>query len=155
MEPDPTIVAAPPRTQRRALCVAALQPVLRMVEAALDTHIGVADMAGVVGLSQFHFCREFRRVMGISPYAYIKRRRIARAGLLLAGSRLPIAAIGRAVGFKTHAHFTNAFAQVEKKTPTEYRNLYASARGVRQPLSVRITADSHTRANAQAAAVES
>ena len=106
----------------------ALQPVLRMVESELGGKLHVLDMAGVLGLSQFHFCREFRRVTGISPYAYVTRRRIARAALLLAGSDLSIAEIGKAVGFKSHAHFTHAFVQGEKKTPSEYRNIHTMAR---------------------------
>ena len=113
-------VAAP----RTALCAAKLQPVLRQIETELHRPLRVADMASAVGLSLFHFSREFRRVTGVSPYAYIRRRRIARAGLLLAGSKLPIVEIAHVVGFKTHAHFSGAFLKTVGMTPRTYRLRY-------------------------------
>ena len=129
-EVDPTLnlpgdVEAPPAGGlRRALTAASLQPVLRQIETELERPLRVADMAEAVGLSLFHFSREFHRVAGVSPYAYIRRRRIARAALLLAGSKLAIVDIARTVGFKTHAHFSGAFLKVVGMTPRTYRMRY-------------------------------
>jgi AraC-like DNA-binding protein len=109
---------------RGTLSTASLQPVLQRVEATLERPLRVSDMASAVGLSLFHFSREFRRVTGTSPYAYIRRRRIARATLLLAGSKLPIVEIARTVGFKTHAHFSGAFLKTVGMTPRAYRLRY-------------------------------
>lgn len=109
---------------RSALSAARLQPLLRQIETELERPLRVADMAKAVDLSLFHFSREFRRVTGISPYAYIRRRRIARAGLLLAGSKLPIVEIAHGVGFKTHAHFSGAFLKNVGMTPRTYRLRY-------------------------------
>jgi AraC-like DNA-binding protein len=130
MEVDPTLNLASeneaPRVsgQRTALCASRLQPVLRQIETELERPLRVADMAKAVGLSPFHFSREFRRVTGISPYAYIRRRRIARSALLLAGSKLPIVEIAHVVGFKTHAHFSGAFLKTVGMTPRTYRLRY-------------------------------
>ena len=109
------------RGQRAPLSAARLQPLLRRVEGELDQPLRVSDMAQAVGLSMFHFSREFRRVAGVSPYAYIRRRRIARSALLLAGSKMPIVEIARIVGFKTHAHFSGAFLKTVGMTPRAYR----------------------------------
>ncbi|HUP98366.1 MAG TPA: AraC family transcriptional regulator [Usitatibacter sp.] len=114
----------PPNGSRCALSAARLQPVLRQVETELERPLRVGDMAHAVGLSMFHFSREFRRVTGISPYAYIRRRRISRAALLLAGSKLAIVDIARVVGFKTHAHFSGAFLKTVGMTPRTYRLRY-------------------------------
>ena len=133
MELDPTLVPSgvadqsPGVPPREALSAARLQPVLRLVETGLDRPLHVSDMATAVGLSVFHFSREFRRVMGCSPYAYIRRRRIARAALLLAGSKLPIVEIARGVGFKTHAHFSGAFLRTAGMTPRTYRMRYGGS----------------------------
>ncbi|HUP30914.1 MAG TPA: AraC family transcriptional regulator [Usitatibacter sp.] len=143
-EIDPTLDAAnggePQRANTRgvALCAARLQPILRQVESGLDQPLRVADMAHAAGLSLFHFSREFRRVTGVSPYAYIRRRRIARSALLLAGSKLPIVEIARIVGFKTHAHFSGAFLKTVGLTPRTYRLRYGSTGRVLAP-SVRRT----------------
>jgi AraC family transcriptional regulator len=130
LEVDPTLHLAserdvpPAAGHRAALCASRLQPVLRKIETELERPLRVADMAQAVGLSLFHFSREFRRVTGISPYAYIRRRRIARAALLLAGSKLPIVDIAHVVGFKTHAHFSGAFLKTVGMTPRTYRLRY-------------------------------
>ena len=117
--------AARPERQR-GLTPARLHPALRLVEANLATPLRVIDMAAAVGLTMFHFSREFMRITGVSPYAYVRRRRIARAALLLAGSKLPIVAIAREVGFNTHSHFTTTFAKHAGMTPGRYRVLYSA-----------------------------
>lgn len=139
MEIDPTLNLAsdmevpPVAGQRTALSASRLQPVLRRIETELQRPLHVSDMASAVGLSLFHFSREFRRVTGTSPYAYIRRRRIARAGLLLAGSKLPIADIAHVVGFKTHAHFSGAFLKTVGMTPRTYRLRYGPHGNPRAP----------------------
>lgn len=122
LDADP--VARPER--QRGLTPARLHPALRLVEANLGTPLRVFDMASAVGLTMFHFSREFMRITGVSPYAYVRRRRIARAALLLAGSKLPIVAIAREVGFNTHSHFTTTFAKHAGMTPGRYRGLYGA-----------------------------
>jgi transcriptional regulator GlxA family with amidase domain len=113
--------AREPARRRRALCNEMLQPVFREVEASLEKPLRVADLGRIVGLSLFHFSREFRRVTGQSPYAFILSRRIARGAHLLKTTDLPISEIAGRVGFKTHAHFTNAFAKTLGMTPRRYR----------------------------------
>lgn len=120
-ENAPATAPQQPVRRRRALCNEMLQPVFREVEATLDQPLRVADLGRIVGLSLFHFSREFRRVTGQSPYAFILSRRIARGAHLLATTQLPISEIARKVGFKTHAHFTNAFAKGLGMTPRRYR----------------------------------
>jgi AraC-like DNA-binding protein len=144
VEVDPTLNSAGdaqaplPNGHRPALCAARLQPVLRQVEADLDQPLRVSDMASAVGLSLFHFSREFRRVTGVSPYAYIRRRRIARSCLLLAGSKLAIVEIARVVGFKTHAHFSGAFLKTVGVTPRTYRLRHGPKARLEMPAAARI-----------------
>lgn len=134
---DSTSAAIPGTTRRRALCAAMLQPVFRLVESRLEQQVRVSEMSQVLGLSPFHFSREFRRVTGLSPYAYVVKRRIARGGLLLAGTRMPIEEVARTIGFKTHAHFTHAFAKIAGTTPRQYRLRYG-VHSSRPPVEVRV-----------------
>lgn len=128
LEPAPPIETDPAARPggRRGVTPARLHPALRLVEANLAAPLRVIDMATAVGLTMFHFSREFMRITGVSPYAYVRRRRIARAALLLAGSKLPIVAIAREVGFNTHSHFTTTFAKHAGMTPGRYRALYSA-----------------------------
>lgn len=129
MEFDPTLASLTDSVARprEPLSAARLQPVLQLVESGLHRKLHVSELARAVGLSVFHFSREFRRVVGASPYAYVRRRRIARAALLLAGSKLPIVDIARSVGFQTHAHFSGAFIRTVGMTPRIYRLRYGGS----------------------------
>lgn len=135
MDNTSAAIAGPAR--RRAICITALQPVLRLVETQLEQQVRVAEMSQVLGLSPFHFSREFRRVTGLSPYAYVIKRRIARGGLLLAGTQMPIEEVAHTIGFKTHAHFTHAFVKIAGMTPRKYRLRYG-VHSSRPPVAMRV-----------------
>jgi len=50
----------------------------------LDRNLSLAELAGVVQLSVFHFTRKFRTEFGCPPHAYVMRKRIERAKTQLA-----------------------------------------------------------------------
>lgn len=64
-----------------------LQRRLRLAADYIDTchaePIGLADMAAVACLSRYHFVRHFRALHGITPYAYLLRKRARVAQRLL------------------------------------------------------------------------
>ena len=68
----------------------------------------VDDLARKAGLSRAHFSREFRRVFGEPPHAYLLGRRIERAAALLRQTDRPIAEICFAVGLKSVGSFTTS-----------------------------------------------
>ena len=62
------------------------EPVAAAIGCMLARHrdtLTVADLAREAGLSRFHFTRRFRREAGITPGAFLRRLRIARATELL------------------------------------------------------------------------
>ncbi|SDG87548.1 helix-turn-helix transcriptional regulator [Roseospirillum parvum] len=103
---------------------------LRRLDGWIEAHLGdpirLADLAGVANLSEFHFQRMFRLSRGLSPHAWIARRRIARARLLLGGDQ-PIAEIALACGFSSQSHLTRVFRQHTGRTPAGFRDEVAPA----------------------------
>jgi len=93
------------------------------VEGRLHGEITLAEMASVAGLSRFHFSRAFKATTGESPYAFVQRRRIARASALLKNSQLPIDAIAASVGFNGSVQFARAFREIMGMPPSKYRVL--------------------------------
>ncbi len=87
----------------------------------------VDDLAGAAGLSRAHFSREFRRVFGESPHAYLLGRRLERAAALLRQTDRPIAEICFAVGLKSLGSFTTSFTRFFGLSPTAYRKSYPPA----------------------------
>ena len=82
------------------------------------------ELAGVAGLSRYHFLRAFRREGGVTPHAYLTSRRIAAAKGFLAGDA-PLSEVALACGFYDQSHFSRAFKGCTGVTPGQYR------RGVR------------------------
>lgn len=91
--------------------------------------LDVDDLARAAGLSKAHFSREFRRVFGESPYAYLLTRRLERAAALLRTTDHSVAEICLEVGLQAVGSFTTSFKRMYGVTPTAYRaaNLPASA----------------------------
>jgi AraC-like DNA-binding protein len=99
---------------------------LRLVMAYVDARIGgpitLDDLANVAGVSRFHFHRQFRKSLGVTPHEYVLRARIERAKGLLTASDLTIGEVSGAVGFVDQSHFSNIFRKLTAMTPRSFRN---------------------------------
>jgi AraC-like DNA-binding protein len=98
-----------------------------LVDARYAEPLGVADLARTAGLSRAHFSREFRRVFGESPHAYLLTRRLERAAALLRTTDRSVAAICFAVGLRSVGSFTTSFTRAYRLTPTAYRASFPPA----------------------------
>ncbi len=98
-----------------------LRRVLEYIEAHLREDIGLADLAAAVDLSPYHFSRAFKETTGLSPHAYVIRRRVERSKELLAGTGLALAEVALACGFASQSHFSTAFRKLTGMSPGRYR----------------------------------
>lgn len=87
----------------------------------LGEPIGLDELAGLAGLSRFHFCTAFRKATGRTPHDWLVALRVERARHLLADSELRITDIALAVGYETPSSFAASFRKVVGITPTDYR----------------------------------
>lgn len=106
---------------RRGLASWQVRKVTTYMRERLGAPIGLDDLAGVAGLSRFHFCTAFRLATGSTPHECLVRLRIERARQLLANPALPVTDIALAVGYETPSSFAAAFRKVTGTTPTAYR----------------------------------
>lgn len=98
-----------------------------LVDACYAQPLDVSDLARAAGLSRAHFSREFRRVFGESPHAYLLTRRLERAAALLRATDRPVVAICFAVGLRSVGSFTTSFTRAYGSTPTAYRASFPPA----------------------------
>ena len=102
--------------------------VLKMhIETHLDVSLRTKELANLVQLSSFHFCRVFRVSFGNSPHGYVTRRRIERAQGLILTTKLPLGQIAVDCGFADQAHFTKLFRRLTGESPGEWRRVRAEA----------------------------
>jgi AraC family transcriptional regulator len=95
------------------------------IETHLDGSLRIKDLARVVQLSEFHFCRVFRVSFGHSPHSYVLQRRIERAQDLILSTRLTLGQIAFDCGFADQAHFTKMFRRLCGESPGEWRRIRA------------------------------
>jgi AraC family transcriptional regulator len=107
--------AAAPHERDRAVAAA------RYIEEHAAGSLSLAEVAGEVGLSPFHFLRSFRRAMGITPHQYLMRARLIRAIGLLSGTAMSVTEIGYAAGWADLSNFIRTFGRGVGCTPREFR----------------------------------
>ncbi len=100
-----------------------LTQVLEYIQVHLDQDIRLADLAALAGMSQYHFCRLFKRSLEVTPHQYVMQQRIERSKQLLKQKGVAIADIALMCGFKTQSHLTTLFRKSTGITPRSFRTL--------------------------------
>jgi len=96
----------------------ALRRVREYVEAHLDETISLEVLAGIAGLSMYHFARAFKQSESVTPHEYVVQRRVQHGLELLAGTQLPLSEIALASGFSDQSHFARRFREHVGVTPS-------------------------------------
>ncbi|HEX4375713.1 MAG TPA: AraC family transcriptional regulator [Steroidobacteraceae bacterium] len=123
------------------------------IDASLSGDLRLQDIAAAVNLSPYHFGRLFAAVMGESPMAYVRRRRLAKAALrLMNDPETSLIDLAFECGFESQEAFTRAFRRTLGLTPGELRRGHSSTPADEPPqtmmpatLGEHLTADPHPR----------
>lgn len=97
-----------------------LQLAIDYIHDHLGQEISLTAIATYLGMSQYHFCRWFKRSMGVAPYQYVIQQRVERAKNLLIHSELSLADIALACGFNNQGHLNRHFKKVLGMTPRQF-----------------------------------
>lgn len=101
-----------------------IRPALEILETAIDRPVGNRELSHLCGMSEDHFIRKFRNLIGVTPAEYGRGRRVALAAEWLAGTNRTIDDIAEASGFTDRAHFSRVFKQRFGVTPVAYRRAH-------------------------------
>jgi AraC family transcriptional regulator len=91
------------------------------VEAHLAQNIALADIAKHCGMSRATFARTFKAAMGMTPFAWVRERRLEHAMSLLRRSDLSLADISAECGFSDQSHFARIFTRNIGQAPRAWR----------------------------------
>ena len=107
--------------EKLSISQAKIKRINEYIYANLAAPISLADLARQAGLSEYHFCRVFKKATQLSPYQYLLRQRIQQACTHLERGRLAVQEIAFACGFGDAVQFARHFRKLMGMTPTAYR----------------------------------
>ena len=119
---EPQGVVARPSTDMLAIEDRELAEAIRFIRNHATQPLEVSDVLRGVAVSRRQLERGFQKVLGRSPLAEIRRRRVESAKRMLTHTDLPIRAVAAASGFGSHAHFTYVFKRQTGLSPLKYRS---------------------------------
>ncbi|MCP1327441.1 AraC family transcriptional regulator [Halomonas sp. 707D4] len=117
-------LTAPLADGRRRLDLA---PIDRFIAAHLADELRVADLARIACLSEAHFSERFRSQTGLSPWQYVRRKRLNAARELITRSRMPLTDIAIQTGFANQSALSHAFRRSYGLSPRSLRQEDAAA----------------------------
>ena len=95
----------------------------KLKEQLKNPDLSVESLSRELGLSRVHLNRRLKSIIHESPSIYIRDYRLKQAARLLTEKKLSIAEVAYAVGFSSHAYFSNIFKERYGMTPSEYMEL--------------------------------
>lgn len=134
LEPSVTHLPAAPDDRavtaiRGGLAPWQIREVTTHIENHLDATVTIKDLATLVRLSSYHFCRAFKVSFGDSPHGYLMRRRVEHAQGLMLSSQMPLGQIAVACGLADQAHLNKLFLRLVGQNPGVWRRARAIAPG--------------------------
>lgn len=111
-----------PLPQENGLSRQQLQQAIDYIYDNIGRAIKLDEIAHLLGISQYYFCRLFRKSVGMTPHQYVIAQRIERAKILLKQpQRQTIADIALSCGFSNQSHLCKHFRKLTGTTPNTYR----------------------------------
>jgi AraC family transcriptional regulator len=96
------------------------------IERNIAQAIRVSDLSALMFRTEAHFSRAFKRSFGLTPHAYVLRRRIELASQLMIESSTPLSQIALKCGFNDQAHLCKRFRKHTGATPAAWRRAQMS-----------------------------
>jgi AraC family transcriptional regulator len=92
-----------------------------LIEARLDGHLSIVELAAECRLSAKHFSRAFRQTFSMPPCRWLNERRVDRARHMLTMGNLALATIATECGFGSQSHFNRVFSSLAGVPPGAWR----------------------------------
>ncbi|MBR0161330.1 MAG: helix-turn-helix domain-containing protein [Oscillospiraceae bacterium] len=94
------------------------------IELSLDRKIRTADLAALVGYTEYYLTEKFKKETGQSVSSYIRYAKVERAKVLLESTDLSVKEIAEQLAFNTVNYFILSFRDIAGYTPAQYRKRF-------------------------------
>lgn len=99
-----------------------INPILDHIEINSSQKMTIDELANMVNMSRYHFCRVFKETTSKSPNDYINQIRINKAEHLLKNSTLNVTEVAMETGFNDLNYFSRLFKKYKNQTPSSLLN---------------------------------
>ena len=107
---------------------------LQYISAHFQEPITVEQAAAVAGYDRSYFCKQFRKITGMTFHHYLNYYRISVACQLLVDAKLPLSAVAEQSGFSSQKNLSRLFREMLGMTPNQYRKLPREVKNSLKPL---------------------
>ena len=94
-----------------------------------NSDMNLDDFSKDIGMSRANMYRKLKSITNLSPNEFIRNFRLETAAKILKDSRLTVSDVYVAVGFNSHAYFSNCFKALYGMSPTEYAGQHSEKEG--------------------------
>lgn len=98
-----------------------VQRVCSFMEANLNRNVDLTECSRLIGISNEHFCRAFRRTLNVPPHRWFSLKRMQHARRLLSETDASLTLIAQELGYTGQSAFGAAFRNAAEMTPQQYR----------------------------------
>ncbi|MDP4132760.1 MAG: AraC family transcriptional regulator [Bacillota bacterium] len=113
--------------KRESKTLQSIRLAIGYMKANLSNPLTIEQVAFEVGLSKYHFIREFKKITGSTVISFLNDIRCEKAKNLLLESTMPVAEICNICGFENSSYFSKIFKQANGLSPSEYRKIYKNS----------------------------
>jgi len=99
-----------------------VERVAATLETLLHTSLSVKELSAMFNVSRVTLFRAFQETLGVSPFVYLERQRVAKAVQLLVDTDHSIDFVANACGYANPKYFMSRFKAVKGMTPTTFRS---------------------------------
>jgi YesN/AraC family two-component response regulator len=106
-----------------------IHDVLGYIKANLSEDMCLKKLAEHASISKFHFCKTFKKHVGLPPLRYVNVMRIDEAKRLLFKNGLNISDVATQVGFNDLSSFCKHFKRLTGMSPTTFKSAIRESAG--------------------------
>lgn len=100
-----------------------MNAVIHYIDNSYRQNITLKELAEQAEITPEYLCKVFKKYMNLRPFEYLTKKRIQEAKTLLAQTNIPVATVGKMVGYEDKSYFGYVFKKYEKVSPTEFRGI--------------------------------
>jgi AraC family transcriptional regulator len=101
-----------------------LSQAIDYINANLSRNLTLTEISAELDLSQYYFCRVFKRSIGMTPHQYLIQQRVEKSKQLLKQPEQKIIEIATQCGFANPSHFARCFRQRMGISPQQFRSIW-------------------------------